>query len=51
MTVVFTLALMLYGNEAIAQLPPFSTITISGIAKLRYDKISLFEGGSATTPR
>jgi hypothetical protein len=37
-------------NIALAQSPPFSTITISGQAKDIFNKVSLFEKGSSKTP-
>jgi hypothetical protein len=43
-------AVIMLCTTAHAQSPPFSTITISGKVKGTYNKVSLFESGSARTP-
>lgn len=50
LTAIFTSMLIFCEKEAIAQAPPFSSITISGIAKRSYNKVGFFRDGSATVP-
>lgn len=43
-------SVMFFCNAALAQSPPFSTITITGETKDIFDKVSLFEKGGSKTP-
>ena len=36
--------------EAVAESPPFPTVTIEGNADTKFNKVSLFEGGSSKKP-
>ena len=44
------ISVFLFCNSAIAQSPPFSTVTIFGTTKETYDKVSLFGKGSSRDP-
>ena len=44
------ISVFLFCNGAIAQSPPFTTVTIFGTTKESYDKVSLFGKGSARNP-
>lgn len=43
-------SVMLFNSTALAQSPPFSTITITGETKNIFNKVCLFEKGSSKTP-
>lgn len=47
---VISVSLIFWCSVAIAQSPPFSTVTIEGETEGEFNKISLFESGSSKEP-
>ena len=47
---MISVSLIFWCGVAIAQSPPFSTVTVEGQTESKFNKVSLFESGSSKTP-
>ena len=47
---LMTIFVMLLYSSALAQSPPFDTVTITGVASTKFNKVCLFESGRSKEP-